>query len=90
MGSEARVRNLASRVATQEMNLRSRGHFSQPPPFMYLLGRTRSFSRPILPEAPLRAEIQFEPEKDQIQFRYLHRETGEVLSSGRLKLERRP
>jgi len=47
------------------------------------------FSRPILPEAPLRVEIQFEPEKDQIQFRYLHRETGEVLSTGRLKLEGR-
>jgi 3-hydroxymyristoyl/3-hydroxydecanoyl-(acyl carrier protein) dehydratase len=47
------------------------------------------FSRPILPGVLLRAEIRLDAEKDQIQFRYLHRETGEVFSSGTLKLERR-
>lgn len=47
------------------------------------------FARPILPGSPLRMEIQFEQEKSQILFRYLHGETGEVFSSGRLNLQRR-
>jgi acyl-coenzyme A synthetase/AMP-(fatty) acid ligase/3-hydroxymyristoyl/3-hydroxydecanoyl-(acyl carrier protein) dehydratase len=47
------------------------------------------FLRPILPGMPLRLEIQFDAKKDQIQFRYLLRESGELLSSGKMKLKSR-
>jgi acyl-CoA synthetase (AMP-forming)/AMP-acid ligase II/3-hydroxymyristoyl/3-hydroxydecanoyl-(acyl carrier protein) dehydratase len=46
------------------------------------------FSRPIFPDVPLVVEIEFEPKKDQIQFRYLRYGTKEVFSSGKLKLEK--
>jgi 3-hydroxymyristoyl/3-hydroxydecanoyl-(acyl carrier protein) dehydratase len=46
------------------------------------------FSRPIFPDVPLVVEIQFEPTKDQIQFRYLRYGTDEVFSSGKLKLQK--
>ena len=46
------------------------------------------FSSPILPGTPLRIELELDAEKDQIQFRYLDRESGAVYSWGKLKLRR--
>ncbi len=47
------------------------------------------FSRPILPGVPLRLELQREEGGDRLDFRYVHQDTAEVFSSGRLKLRGR-
>jgi hypothetical protein len=47
------------------------------------------FSKPILPEVPLRLELQRGEDGSRLDFRYLHQDTEEVFSSGRLKLRGR-
>jgi acyl-CoA synthetase (AMP-forming)/AMP-acid ligase II/3-hydroxymyristoyl/3-hydroxydecanoyl-(acyl carrier protein) dehydratase len=48
------------------------------------------FSRPIRPGDPLKVEIQLEPQGRRVEFRFVHRDTGRVYSSGKLRLEASP